>query len=296
MEYITLNNQVTMPILGLGTYQLKGESGIETIKNAINLGYTLIDTAQMYQNEREVGIAVKESNVNRKNLFITTKICTPNTTYEKTEKAIDISLKNLQTDYIDLLLIHEPYDTSTEMYKAFEKAYKTGKIRAIGISNFNESEYLDFIGKCSVIPTINQVECHILYNKKELQNTMKKYGTVLMGYSPFAQGNGNLFVDNDIMSIGKKYNKTSSQVMLRYLIQRGIPTVPKASSVERLKENLDVFNFTLNDNDVQIINSKNQNKSFFGWDWVLNFVCGLIICTIGKGEIDKFGFFNFVSA
>lgn len=266
MEYITLNNQVTMPILGLGTYQLKGESGIEAIKNAINLGYTLIDTAQMYQNEREVGIAIKQSNVNRENLFITTKICTPNTTYEKAEKAIDISLKNLQTDYIDLLLIHEPYDTSTEMYKAFEKAYKNGKIRAIGISNFDESEYLDFIDKCSVIPAINQVECHILYNKKELQNTMKKYGTVLMGYSPFAQGNGNLFVDNDIMSIGKKYNKISSQVMLRYLIQRGIPTVPKASSVERLKENLDVFNFTLNDNDMQIINSKNQNKSFFGWD------------------------------
>lgn len=266
MEHITLNNQVTIPILGLGTYQLKGKKGIGIIKNAIDLGYTLIDTAQMYQNETEVGIAIKESNINRENLFITTKICTPNTTYEKAEKAIDVSLKNLQTDYIDLLLIHEPYDTSTEMYKAFEKAYNSGKVRAIGISNFNESEYLNFIGKCSVIPAINQVECHILYNKKELQNTMKKYGTVLMGYSPFAQGNGNLFVDNDIMSIGKKYNKTSSQVMLRYLIQRGIPTVPKASSVERLKENLDVFNFTLNDNDVQIINSKNQNKSFFGWD------------------------------
>lgn len=266
MEYITLNNQVTMPILGLGTYRLKGKSGIETIKNAINLGYTLIDTAQMYQNEKEVGIAIKESNVNRENLFITTKICTPNTTYEKTEKAIDVSLKNLQTDYIDLLLIHEPYDTSTEMYKAFENAYKTGKIRAIGISNFNESEYLNFIDKCSVIPAINQVECHILYNKKELQHTMKKYGTILMGYSPFAQGKGYLFVDNDIINIGKKYNKTSSQVMLRYLIQRGIPTIPKASSVERLNENLDVFDFTLNDNDMQIINSKNQNKSFFGWD------------------------------
>ena len=266
MEYITLNNQVTMPILGLGTYRLKGKSGIETIKNAIILGYTLIDTAQMYQNEKEVGIAIKESNVNRENLFITTKICTPNTTYEKTEKAIDVSLKNLQTDYIDLLLIHEPYDTSTEMYKAFENAYKTGKIRAIGISNFNESEYLNFIDKCSVIPAINQVECHILYNKKELQHTMKKYGTILMGYSPFAQRKGNLFVDNDIINIRKKYNKTSSQVMLRYLIQRGIPTIPKASSVERLNENLDVFDFTLNDNDMQIINSKNQNKSFFGWD------------------------------
>lgn len=266
MEYITLNNQVTMPILGLGTYRLKGKSGIETIKNAINLGYTLIDTAQMYQNEKEVGIAIKESNVNRENLFITTKICTPNTTYEKTEKAIDVSLKNLQTDYIDLLLIHEPYDTSTEMYKAFENAYKTGKIRAIGISNFNESEYLEFIKNCNIIPSINQVECHILYNKKELQHTMKKYGTILMGYSPFAQGKGYLFVDNDIINIRKKYNKTSSQVMLRYLIQRGIPTIPKASSVERLNENLDVFDFTLNDNDMQIINSKNQNKSFFGWD------------------------------
>ena len=266
MEHITLNNQVTIPILGLGTYQLKGESGIETIKNAINLGYTLIDTAQMYQNETEVGIAIKESNINRENLFITTKICAPNTTYEKAEKAIDVSLKNLQTDYIDLLLIHEPYNTSTEMYKAFEKAYNSGKVRAIGISNFSESEYLNFIDKCDVIPAINQVECHILYNKKELQHTMKKYGTVLMGYSPFAQGKGNLFVDNDIMNIGKKYNKSSSQVMLRYLIQRGIPTIPKASSVERLKENLDVFNFTLNDNDMQIINSKNQNKSFFGWD------------------------------
>ena len=277
MEYITLNNQVTIPILGLGTYRLKGKSGIETIKNAIILGYTLIDTAQMYQNEKEVGIAIKESNVNRENLFITTKICTPNTTYEKTEKAIDVSLKNLQTDYIDLLLIHEPYDTSTEMYKAFENAYKTGKIRAIGISNFNESEYLEFIKNCNIIPSINQVECHILYNKKELQHTMKKYGTILMGYSPFAQGKGNLFVDNDIINIRKKYNKTSSQVMLRYLIQRGIPTIPKASSVERLNENLDVFDFTLNDNDMQIINSKNQNKSFFGWDWVSNFVCEWIL-------------------
>lgn len=266
MEYITLNNNVTIPLLGLGTYQLQGDNGIETIKNAINLGYTLIDTAQMYENEREVGIAIKESNTDRESLFITTKICTPNTTYEKAEKAIDISLKNMQTDYIDLLLIHEPYDTSNEMYLALEKAYKNGKIRAIGISNFNEKEYLDFIKNCSIIPSINQVECHILYNKKELQHTMKKYGTVLQGYSPFAQGKGNLFVDNDLIKIGEKYNKSPSQVMLRYLIQRNIPTIPKATSVARLKANIDIFNFTLSNQDIITIEKKNQNKSFFGWD------------------------------
>lgn len=266
MEYITLNNNISIPLVGLGTYQLQGKCGIEIIKNALNIGYTLIDTAQMYSNEKEVGIAIKESNKNREELFITTKICAPNTTYKTTEKAIDLSLNNLQTDYIDLLLIHEPYKTSSEMYKAFENAYHNGKVRAIGISNFNEKEYTDFIKNCNIIPAINQVECHILHNKKSLQKTMQKYGTLLQGYSPFAQGKGNILGDSNLMVIGEKYHKKPSQIVLKYLTERKIPVIPKASSVSRLKENIDIFDFNLGKEDVELIENKNQNKSFFGWD------------------------------
>lgn len=266
MKYITLNNNTKMPLVGLGTYQLQGEKGIEIIKNALNIGYTLIDTAQMYSNEKEVGIAIKECKKDRKELFITTKICHPNTTFKSAEKAIDLSLKNLQTDYIDLLLIHEPYETSAEMYKAFEKSYYNGKVKAIGISNFNETEYKDFIKNCNIIPAVKQVECHIFYNKKVLQNTMQKYGTFLQGYSPFTQGKGSVLSDNDLMNIGEKHHKKPSQIVLKYLTERNIPVIPKASTTSKLKENIDIFDFDLDKEDIKLIESKNQDKSFFGWD------------------------------
>ena len=267
MEYRTLNNGVQMPQAGFGVFQIKDEEEcIRVVLDAIDAGYRLIDTAQSYGNEEAVGKAIQLSSVPREELFITTKVWISHYGYEKAKASVEESMRKLKTDYIDLVLIHQCLSDYYGAYHALEDMYEEGKIKAIGISNFNESEYLEFIKNCNIIPSINQVECHILYNKKELQHTMKKYGTILMGYSPFAQGKDNLFMDNDIINIKKKYNKTSSQVMLRYLIQRGIPTIPKASSVERLNENLDVFDFTLNDNDMQIINSKNQNKSFFGWD------------------------------
>lgn len=187
-ENIILNNGLTIPIVGFGTWMLKGEAGKRAVLDALAVGYRLIDTAHLYDNEAMVGQAVAESGLRREDIFITTKLCQTRAGYELAWQGIEESLARLQTDYIDLMLIHEPYDEALDMYRALTEAYHKGIVRAIGISNFNAREYLEFIGSCDIIPTINQVECHVYYRRKELQQTLVAQGTQMQAWSPFTEG------------------------------------------------------------------------------------------------------------
>ncbi len=265
MKKITLNNGVEMPILGLGIYQLHGMNCERCVAEAAELGYRLFDTAQMYGNEKSLGNALKKCGVPRNELFITTKLYSPSRSYALAKSAIEESLDSLQTDYIDLLLIHEPYRESAEMYRAMREAYQDGKLRAIGISNFNEKQYLDFIRKCEIIPAVNQVEAHIFYGQKRLQTTMAHHGTHMEAWSPFAAGKSNFFENATLCMLGKKYGKSAAQVGLRFLIQRGIIVIPKTSHKERLKENQDIFDFELSDEDIKQLETLDKGKSLFGW-------------------------------
>ena len=265
MKYISLNNGIKMPIIGYGTWTLKGKDCERAVIDALEVGYRLIDTAQMYKNEKEVGNAIKKTKILREEIFITTKICSPNTTYLKTKEAINKSLKELQLEYIDLMLIHKPYENSLKMYKAMEEAYKEGKIKAIGISNFNISEYNSFIKNCEIIPAINQVEAHIFFRKKDLQETMEKHKTKMEAWSPLVAGKEKIFENKILIDIGKKHNKTSAQVALKYLVQNDIIIIPKTSNKERMKENIDILDFELSDAEMTKISRLDKNKSLFGW-------------------------------
>ena len=265
MQYITLNNGIKMPILGLGVYQLQGKECEQCILDAIELGYRLFDTAQMYGNEKAVGAAIKKSSVPREELFITTKLYRPSNSYQKAKKDIEVSLKNLQLDYIDLFLIHEPYSHSIEMYQALEEAYHNGKIKAIGVSNYNASQYKKLLKLCKVIPAINQVECHIFYQQNNLNSLLSESKTVMEARSPLAAGKNNIFNQYTLMEIGKKYRKTAAQIGLKYLIQKQIPVIPKTSHQHRMKENIDIFDFNLSKADMSELSQLDQNKSLFGW-------------------------------
>ncbi|MDN0046335.1 aldo/keto reductase [Megasphaera hexanoica] len=262
---IILNNGVSMPILGLGIYALHGTDCERAVCEAVALGYRLFDTAQMYGNERELGNALKACGVPREELFITTKLYSPTTTYKKAKAAIIESLKALQTDYIDLLLIHEPYSSSLEMYKAMTEAYEDGKIRALGISNFSAARYLNFIQSCGVIPAVNQVEAHAFYQQKHLQAVLEQHGTQMEAWSPFAAGKNQFFSNLILQAIGKQYGKTAAQVGLRLLVQRGVVAIPKSGHADRLKQNLDIFDFSLSDEDLRQIQSLEGERSLFGW-------------------------------
>lgn len=258
-----LNNGISMPLIGFGTYTLLGAECEKCVSNAIETGYRLIDTAQMYNNEKAVGNAIKH--FDREKLFITTKLYYPSTSYEKAVLDIEKSLNNLQTNYIDLLLIHEPYNESLSMYKAMEECLHTGKIRAIGISNFNKIQYLNFIKSCGIIPAVNQVECHVFYRQKNLQNILEEHSTHMQAWSPLACGKNNFFNNPILESIAKKYGKTTGQIGLKYLIQSGISVIPKTSKIERLKENINIFDFNLDESDIRKIQTLDRNKSLFGW-------------------------------
>lgn len=262
---IILNNGVSMPILGLGIYALHGADCERAVCEAVDLGYRLFDTAQMYGNERELGNALKICGVPRKEVFITTKLYSPTTTYKKAKAAITESLKALQTDYIDLLLIHEPYSSSLEMYEAMKEAYEDGKIRALGISNFSAARYLNFIQSCGVIPAVNQVEAHAFYQQKHLQAVLERHGTRMEAWSPFAAGKNHFFTNPILQSVGKKYGKTAAQVGLRLLVQRGVVAIPKSGHADRLKQNLGIFDFSLSDEDLRQIQSLEGKRSLFGW-------------------------------
>ncbi len=265
MNDMTLNNNVRMPMIGFGTWDIRGEAGKQSILTALDLGYRLIDTAQMYENEYIVGCAVKESGIPREELFLTTKIYRPRTTYQKAKSGIEQSLNELQTDYIDLLLIHEPYKSAPEMYEAFKEALRDGKVRAIGISNFDAEKYKEFVRSCEIIPAVNQVESHVYFPQLELKNLLNSYGTQMQSWASFTEGRKNIFAEPVLKEIGARHGKTSGQIALRYLIQNGIAVIPKSVHRERMAENLAVLDFALTPSEISAISRLNGNSSLFGW-------------------------------
>lgn len=263
MEFVTLNNGVKMPILGYGVYQVSAEECERCVLDAINVGYRSIDTAQAYGNEEGVGSAVKKSGVPRGELFLTTKIWITNGGYEKAAASIDESLRKLGTDYVDLMLIHQPFNDYYGTYRAMEAAYKAGKIRAIGVSNFYPDRLVDFCNFVDVVPAVNQVETHVFQQQKTAHEYMKKYGVQHESWGPFAEGKKDFFANSVLNEIGGKYGKTAAQTALRFLIQSGVVVIPKSTRKERMLENFSVFDFALTDEDMVAIQALDEGESLF---------------------------------
>ena len=264
MEYVKLNNGVEMPILGFGVYQIPAEDTKRCVLDAIKVGYRAIDTAQSYFNEEGVGEAIAECGIPRGELFITTKIWIDNYGYENCKKSVMESLSKLKTDYIDLVLLHQPFADYYGAYRALEELYQEGKIKAIGVSNFYPDRLSDIclFGR-QVIPAINQVEVNPLNAQVEAQKNMEKYGVKMEAWAPFGEGRNGLFENETLVNIGKKYNKSSAQVMLRWLIQRGVIIACKSTHIERMEENFNVFDFELSKDDMEEINKLDTNNSLF---------------------------------
>lgn len=253
MECVTLNNGVKMPQLGYGVYQVSNDECERCVLDALSVGYRAIDTAQAYGNEQAVGNAVANCGISRDQIFITTKVWISNAGYEKAKASIDLSLKNLKTDYIDLLLIHQPFGDYYGTYRAMEEAYKAGKLRAIGVSNFYPDRLIDLCQFVDITPAVNQVETHVFQQQKIAHEYMKKYGVQHQSWGPFAEGRKDFFSNPVLTEIGKKYSKSSAQVALRFLIQSDVVVIPKSTHKERMEQNIDVFDFTLDSNDMQAI-------------------------------------------
>lgn len=263
MRKITLNNGIEMPILGYGVYQVTPEECERCVLDAIHVGYRSIDTAQAYQNEEGVGNAILKSGVSRNELFITTKVWISNAGEEKAKISIEESLRKLRTDYIDLLLIHQPFGDYYGTYRAMEQAYKEGKVRAIGVSNFYPDRLIDMAEHCNIKPAINQVETHVFNQQIKLQDVMTTYDTKVMSWGPFAEGRNDFFSNDVLKIIGNQYGKSVAQVALRFLIQRNIIVIPKSTHKERMKENFDVFDFALSAKDMEDIAKLDLGQSLF---------------------------------
>ena len=264
MKYVKLLNGVKMPILGFGVYQIPDLEECErVVLEAIEVGYRSIDTAQVYGNEEAVGNAIKKSGVDRKEFFVTTKVWISNSGYEKAKASIEESLKKLQTDYIDLLLIHQPFGDYYGTYRAMEEYYKAGKLRAIGVSNFYPDRFVDIVNFVEIKPMINQIETHVFNQQIIPQEIMKEYGTQIESWGPFAEGKNNLFTNETLVEIGKKYDKTAAQVALRYLIQRDIVVIPKTVKKDRMIQNFSVFDFELSEDDMKEILKLDKKESLF---------------------------------
>ena len=264
MEYVKLNNGVEMPILGFGVYQIPKEETKKCVLDAIKVGYRAIDTAQSYFNESEVGDAIKESGIPREEFFITTKIWIDNYGYEKCKASVEESLRKLKTDYIDLVLLHQPFSDYYGAYRALEDLYHEGKIKAIGVSNFYPDRLADMclFGR-EVVPAVNQVETNPMNQQIKAGEVMKKYGVAIEAWAPFGEGKNGMFTNETLVNIGKKYGKTSAQVILRWLIQRGVIIACKSTHIERMEENFNVFDFELSDEDMEEIKKLDSNDSLF---------------------------------
>ncbi|WGQ15456.1 aldo/keto reductase [Sphingobacterium faecium] len=264
MKQITLNNGVEMPILGFGVFQITNlEECEKSVLTAIESGYRLIDTAASYQNETAVGKAIKRIAVPREELFITTKLWIEDTGYEKTKEAIERSLNKLQLDYLDLYLIHQPYGDIHGSWRAMEKLYKEGKIRAIGISNFHPDRVVDLMAFNEIVPAVNQIETHPFHQQIETQKFLAENNIQIQSWASFAEGKNDLFNNKLLASIGKKYNKSVAQVVLRWLTQRDIAVIPKSVNRGRMIENIDIFDFELTAEDMATIQSLDTKESLF---------------------------------
>ena len=263
MDYVTLNNGVKMPKLGYGVYQTPPEETERCVLEAIRNGYRSIDTAQAYGNEEGVGGAIAKCGLPREELFITTKIWISNAGYEKAKASIEESLKKLQTSYIDLLLIHQPFGDYYGSHRAMEEAYKAGKVRAIGVSNFYPDRFLDITHFAEIKPAVNQVETHIFQQQKIAKQYLQKHGTQIMSWGPFAEGKNDYFNTPALKEIGAKYSKTSAQVALRFLLQSDVVVIPKSTHENRMQENFNVFDFQLTADEMARIEALDTGKSLF---------------------------------
>ena len=259
METIKLSNGVEMPVLGYGVFQVSPEECERCVSDAIAVGYRLIDTAQAYFNEEGVGNAMVKSGVPRNELFITTKVWISNDGEEKAARSIDESLAKLQTDYIDLLLIHQAYGDYYGTYRAMERALEQGKVRAIGVSNFQAGRFVDLALRAHVKPMVNQLQTNVFNQQNEILPWLAEFGTMQMAWAPLGQGGNNLFADPVLTEIGAQYGKSPAQVALRWLTQRGIVAIPKSTHRERMAQNLDIFDFSLTPADMQRIAALNVN-------------------------------------
>lgn len=264
MEYVQLNNGLKMPMLGYGVYQVTKEECEKCVLDALKTGYRLIDTAQSYFNEEEVGNAIVKSGVPREEIFLTTKVWVEHYGYEETKKSVYESMKKLQTEYIDLMLLHQPFSDYYGAYRALEDLYQEGVLKAIGVSNFYPDRLVDIANFAKIVPMVNQVETHVLNQQTEAKKWMDKYEVQIEAWAPFGEGRGGLFENPVLTAIGEKYGKTSAQVMLRWNIQRGVVVLPKSTHIERMEQNFNIFDFTLSDEDMTAISKLDtQTSSFF---------------------------------
>jgi 2,5-diketo-D-gluconate reductase A len=264
MQFIKLNNGVEMPILGFGVFQIPDEKECERcVMDAIETGYRLIDTAASYMNEKAVGNAIRKSGVDRKDLFITTKLWVQDHGYENTKKSFNRSLEKLQLDYLDLFLIHQPYSDVFGSWRAMEELYEAGKIRAIGVANFQIDRVMDLMVFGKIPPAVNQIETHPFHQQIAAEKFLKENNVQIESWGPFAEGKNNIFTNELLVSLAKKYNKSVAQIILRWLIQRGVVAIPKSVRKERMAENFSIFDFEIIADDMEKIKTLDTNQSLF---------------------------------
>jgi 2,5-diketo-D-gluconate reductase A len=263
IESITLNNGIQMPILGFGTLYLRDELGVRCVADAISLGYRLIDTATVYGNEESVGGGIKLSGINREELFVTSKVWVDDYGYDQAKKAFQTSLDKLGLDYLDLYLIHRPRGDVKGTWLAMEDLYREGKIKAIGVSNFEANHLEELMSYASIKPAVNQIETHAFFQQEKARETLRENGIQMEAWSPFAQGRNDLFTNETLETIGKKHQKTNAQVSLRWHYQRGIVAIPRSSQKAHMEENLNIFDFALDDSDMKTISSLDLNITQF---------------------------------
>ena len=263
MEYIKLSNGVKMPQIGYGVYQVTPGECERCVSDALSVGYRMVDTAQAYANEEGVGNAWKKSGIRREDLFLVSKIWISNYGYERAKASIDESLRKLQTDYIDLMLLHQPFCDRYGAYRALIDAYREGKLRAIGVSNFYPDHLIDLASNVEIKPMVNQVETHVFNQQIEAKKYMDELDCRIMSWGPLAEGRNNFFKNETLAEIGRKYGKTVPQVALRWLLQRGVIIIPKSTHKERMAQNIDIFDFELSSDDMSLIKTLDTGKSLF---------------------------------
>lgn len=265
MEYKMLNNGVEMPMVGLGVYNISRRETQRVVETAIEVGYRSIDTAAMYYNEREVGDAVRATGVSRDQLFVTTKICDPCYTRDETMRTVEHSMKQLGLDYVDLMLLHWPVGKPAVMWHALEELYGQGLFRAIGVSNFYPNTFPAIVSGAKVMPVVNQCETHVLYQQRKMMDYLQPYNVALEAWSPLAEGGHGIFKNKTLAGLGEQYGKTAAQVALKFLVQRGVIIIPKTTHVERMRENIDLFDFMLSDDDLAAIARLDTGHNVTGW-------------------------------
>lgn len=263
MEHVTFYNGVKMPIVGYGVYQVSKEECERCVLDALAVGYRSIDTAQSYFNEEQVGNAIVKSGVPRKDIFLTTKVWIEHYGYEEAKKAVLESMRKLQTEYLDLVLLHQPFSDYYGAYRALEDLYGEGKLRAIGVSNFYPDRLVDIASFSRIKPMVNQVETHPFHQQTEAKKWMDKYGIQMEAWAPFGEGRGGLFENPVLAQLAEKYNKTTAQIILRWHIQRGVVVIPKSTHKARMEENLQVFDFVLEPEDMNWISALDKKQSSF---------------------------------